>query len=95
MVSLMAMFGVHRYLYQPFDPLAVGVPPSIALSPKQYPLLIPAFSFGNGFTVTKTVSELWHPFASVANIIYVVVEDGLVFGFAILDLLTPEVGFQA
>jgi len=66
-VELNPVDGLHTYVYGAIGlpPNAVGLPPIVVLPPEQIVTSDPAFAIGVGSTVTRTVSFVWHPFASV------------------------------
>ena len=66
----------------------------VPLPPKQIVAGEPALAVGVVFTVIATVAVAEHPLV-VPVTVYVVVADGVAFGFAIEGLLNPVVGNHA
>ena len=59
----------HEYVIAPF-------PDNVIWVPKQTVWSVPAFTFGNWFTLTVNWSVFWQPFKSTPVTVYVAVKDG-------------------
>ena len=63
LAELKLVVGLHEYVFPATDDA-----PSVTFTPLQIVVLLPALAAGDGFTVTMTEFDCWHPVAVIVSV---------------------------